>query len=116
MARWSLTVCGEFDPNRHGVGLVDLRYGNFRLVLGILKLEVELLSHVCCHDLKVALGERFAKAYPGASVKGYPAHWMSLLALRSQVKWIVRIKSLWEQLHRTLPLSTVMAQCFIIDR
>ena len=96
--------------------LVDLGEWQFCLVLWILKLEVKLLAQVRNQYLEVAFGECFAEADTLSSMEGSPARGFSLLARGGQVKFTVRVKPLWNELHGALPFVRVVTQSLEHDK
>lgn len=107
---------GAFPQSNHKRRVFALKHHSYRVVILawelrlISVLEVKILREIGEHDLEVALCECFAKADALTSTEGHPAHWVPFPALRCQVKWALRVKPLWEEFVRSVPLSRILVE------
>ena len=80
------------------------------------KLEVKELRQIGGDELEIAFCKGLAEAYSFASIEGCPAEGTSPLAIRSQVQWAFRVKSLWQKLMGSLPLTRIEMESHVVNR
>ena len=78
-----------------------------RILILLNELHVKALSQVGSHHEYGCLSKSFAKASAFAAVVGCQTHRMAHLSVWCQVKWVIRIKTLWQELVWTLPLRWI---------
>ena len=81
------------------------------IILLIYKLKVEMLCKIDGDVLQVCFSKCFPKADTFASSKWSPACRIPFLTSSCQADWIGWVKSLWNELIRSLPFFSIVVEC-----